>query len=71
MTVGFESQSLDVDKYPEAPSTLSLQQVHVFVRHGAFLNLLTFVYQLLSIQVKEPQSVFDLLDLRRIYQSIG
>ena len=27
---------LDVENYPVAPSTLQLEQVHMFVRHGAF-----------------------------------
>jgi len=27
---------LDVENYPVAPSTLQLEQVHLFVRHGAF-----------------------------------
>jgi hypothetical protein len=30
---------LDVEKYPIAPSGLQLEQVHVFVRHGEWLNL--------------------------------
>ena len=27
---------LDVENYPVAPSTLQLEQVHLFIRHGAF-----------------------------------
>jgi len=27
---------LDVENYPVAPPTLQLEQVHLFVRHGAF-----------------------------------
>ena len=27
---------LDVENYPVAPATLELEQVHMFVRHGAF-----------------------------------
>ena len=27
---------LDVENYPVAPSTLHLEQVHLFVRHGTF-----------------------------------
>jgi len=27
---------LDIENYPIAPSTLQLEQVHMFIRHGAF-----------------------------------
>ena len=30
---------LDVDGYPVAPAELKLQQVHIYVRHGAFTTI--------------------------------
>jgi len=35
---------LDVENYPVAPSSLQLEQVHVFIRHGAFGQ--SFIYPL-------------------------
>jgi len=35
---------LDVENYPVAPSSLQLEQVHLFIRHGAFRQ--AFVYPL-------------------------
>lgn len=34
--------SLDVEKYPVAPPELTLEQVHVYVRHGASIGYSVF-----------------------------
>lgn len=41
---------LDVENYPVAPATLELEQVHMFVRHGAFQRSSTYSFAQ-SVQV--------------------
>ena len=38
----YPQMPLEVDGYPVAPDNLQLEQVHIYVRHGAFLLLVQF-----------------------------
>jgi len=40
------SMGLDVDSYPPTPSRLSLEQVHVYIRHGQPLPVHMHLYPL-------------------------
>lgn len=38
------SMGLDIDSYPPTPSNLSLEQVHVYIRHGEPLPVHVHLY---------------------------
>ena len=40
------SMGLDVDSYPPSPSGLSLEQVHIYIRHGEPIPVLLYLYPL-------------------------
>jgi hypothetical protein len=48
---------LDVEQYPVAPCGLELKQVHVFVRHGASLQLLPLSVWILAAQFTRPDFI--------------
>ena len=48
---------LDVENYPVAPSTLLLEQVHMFIRHGAFRWSITCLLSQVCPGERTPVSV--------------